>query len=633
MVIRFLIIFSLVTLSGCSLFSDLEGADGWNIRPDATKDAPVDIRTDQPEMTSDLPADVSTDLPADIPPDLPSDVPDDFTMLQAPQLTVTPKPSGVTLSWSVVPMATAYEVQRNNEQWISIGNVQQWEDAQAELWSVKSVSVTVSQGTKRPHVELNSSNLKTEAPSMVMYRVRAIGGQSSIPKPGRRTEGSLTQDWQRSNGQSFVSVPSPDTTADDAGTHHEYRLSLTGEGFEPFVSQAVEGWKLAVVELTSGANHHCARLSDGQMKCWGSNNNGQLGVGTSNGVGESPSELPPQQTTISGVRFGKSIENNTCVIIAQNKANCWGKNTNAQLGIVNAQMNVGDDMMDVYAPIDLIKPARNIHQGEGFACALMMDDSVTCWGDNTHGQLGRNNNDATYGTMAFDYPLTKNVLASNVKELGVGVNHACALFNNNSVSCWGSSQFGQLGLGDKSNRGTQTNPFVGAVTIDNAKHLFVGRYHNCIINLSGKAQCWGRNFAGGLGVGTYEDVGDDMMDMPPSEVVLPSPIERMSLGGAFTCALLVDGAVYCWGNNLTGVVADGTNISDLPQPGQKVILPGPATDITTSAYGGVCAIVGGLVYCWGTNFSGQLGLGISDSVISALGDDINEVPTTPVKLW
>jgi alpha-tubulin suppressor-like RCC1 family protein len=133
--------------------------------------------------------------------------------------------------------------------------------------------------------------------------------------------------------------------------------------------------------------------------------------------------------------------------------------------------------------------------------------------------------------------------------LSVGGYHACALLADGTVECWGTAREGELGNG--SNTYSLTPVPVSGLT--GVTSLGAGELHTCAILAGGMAACWGDNQGGGLGNGTTGNVS--ATPVPVSG--LPSAV-AITAGLDFTCALLADGRVACWGLNGSGQLGDGT---------------------------------------------------------------------------
>ncbi|RMF60337.1 MAG: hypothetical protein D6746_07015, partial [Bacteroidetes bacterium] len=147
--------------------------------------------------------------------------------------------------------------------------------------------------------------------------------------------------------------------------------------------------------LTAGGERTCAVLSDGSLKCWGYNF-GRLGLGDQAHRGDDPGEMGTNLPAvdlgtgvISGVEAGST---HTCALLDNATVKCWGSNVNGQLGLGD-KLTRGDDpgeMGNSLPPIDLGagRTPTAIAAGGSFTCARLDNATVKCWGANSDGQLG-----------------------------------------------------------------------------------------------------------------------------------------------------------------------------------------------------------------------------------------------------
>lgn len=234
---------------------------------------------------------------------------------------------------------------------------------------------------------------------------------------------------------------------------------------------------------------------------------------------------------------------------------------------------------------------REVHAGGTHACLLGREGRVSCWGDNHEGQLG----DGT--RVGREFPGDVDQFEGAV-ALSAGGAHSCAIFHGSIVKCWGENRYGQLGDGSRQGAGIP----VEVVGLDrNAFAVSAGGWHTCVLDLAGGVKCWGLNYSGQLGDGTRRN-----RSVPVGVERLPRII-GVSAGNFHTCAVTAEGKVFCWGHNHQGQLGAGTekDMSVFPVP-----VKGLSEPIVSVSAGGwhTCAVDSeGDAWCWGYNFSGQLG--------------------------
>ncbi len=204
---------------------------------------------------------------------------------------------------------------------------------------------------------------------------------------------------------------------------------------------AVSGLLSGVQAISAGGGHTCALTNAGGVKCWGDNEYGQLGDGTT--VNRS---LPVSVSGLaSGVQAIATGGYNSCALLASGGLQCWGPNNYGQLGTGTAS----EPRPKPTAVSGLSGGIRAIVVGDAHACALLSGGGVKCWGNNQYGQLG----DGT--TTDRPSPVAVPRVAA-VQAIAVGGSHSCAASSTTSLACWGSNDSGQLGEGTRANRSRPT---------------------------------------------------------------------------------------------------------------------------------------------------------------------------------
>lgn len=316
-----------------------------------------------------------------------------------------------------------------------------------------------------------------------------------------------------------------------------------------------------VEDLAIGLSHACIQLSDGTVRCWGSNAYGQLGLGSS--VTSARSTEVPLDSPVTALAAGHW---HTCAF-AGTSTFCWGRGDAGQLGHGVYELEVFDPSVVLGAP-----PAARLAAEWEATCALGGDQSVWCWGNERQGLV-------IGGTGYVLSP--RRLFAGPADLLTVGSSHVCWRDASTlAVTC----QPGTL-------RETIDTPaFTGATD------LAAGSSHVCAL-VAGDVLCAGTNREGQLGDGT-STTSIDTVVRTPRRALLPEPAIDVAAVGAASCALGASGTVYCWGSNrfepyVFGVTRPG--VSALPR-----VVEGVTGDRLFCAEGQCCTLRGlDEVTCWG----------------------------------
>lgn len=319
------------------------------------------------------------------------------------------------------------------------------------------------------------------------------------------------------------------------GSDANGRLAVDVSGV--FTNEPVQVPKVAGLEsITAGDTHTCARSDSDQARCWGRNDRGQIGDGTT------ADRAAP--TAVSGGLSFVGISaggDHTCGVTSSGDAYCWGANDRGQLG----DGTTTDRMSPVLVSGGLTW--AEVSAGGGHTCAVTTGNVAYCWGANDRGQLGdgtttdRNDPTIVGGGLSF-------------VSVTAGLAHSCAVTTSDEAYCWGANGEGQLGDGTRTDR-SQPALVTGGLAFSSVS---AGVGHTCGVLIGSGARCWGDNEAGQLGDGTLTDRTEPVA---PSEDL---PFVQVSAGGSFSCALTPDPTGYCWGLNETGQLGSGAGGGPLP---------------------------------------------------------------------
>jgi alpha-tubulin suppressor-like RCC1 family protein len=222
------------------------------------------------------------------------------------------------------------------------------------------------------------------------------------------------------------------------GSNYQGRLGNGSGGATSPSPVAVKGMTDATA-LAVGPYHACATRKDGSMACWGGNQFGQIGDGTTDA-----------QVAPDAVRGAAQVAQASCgamhtCALAKDGVSCWGLDDIGQLGVGSAGATTPTPAAVVATNLASVV---QIASGGYHACALDGDASVWCWGSNKYGQLG--NTKTTTGPTAA--PVKAKI--DHAVALAGGIQHTCALRDDGSIACWGSNANGQLGDGTTNDAST-----------------------------------------------------------------------------------------------------------------------------------------------------------------------------------
>jgi alpha-tubulin suppressor-like RCC1 family protein len=358
-----------------------------------------------------------------------------------------------------------------------------------------------------------------------------------------------------------------------------------------------------VKQIATGSSFACALLIEGTVDCWGSNYNGELGNGSfGNGSFGYANPNPEPVPTLSKVRQIAAGDFESCALLANRTVDCWGM-------IYPVANNPADDSVDTPEPVTGLSGVTQLGAGGGGACALMMNQTVNCWGDNEFGQLGD-------GSTTYSSTPVQVVGLNHVVQLAVGEFNSCALLENRTVDCWGDGVNGQLGNGSSGLKQPLSTRFVKVRGLRDATWVATGNGTSCAAIKGGTVKCWGNNISDQL-------LTSLSTTSIPVKTQGLSGVSKVTLGQTNGCALLVKGTVECWGDNeLQGTWVGGPSqgLPYYPYPYQVAGLAN-VTQLSTGIGDGVsqfsCALLRNTsVKCWGLNFDGELGSGTTGDVMT-----------------
>ena len=251
-----------------------------------------------------------------------------------------------------------------------------------------------------------------------------------------------------------------------------------------------------------------------------------------------------------------------------------------------------------------VKPA--IASGRLHMCALRSAGTVVCWGDNSYGELGDNTIKQSPVPVQVHGPKNKGVL-KGVTALTAGNGFTCALLATKQVDCWGYGGNGELGSGSTA-RSLVPAPVHGAGNkglLSGVLAISVANSFSCALLANKTVDCWGGNDSGQLGIHSNARILVPVAVHGVGNSGLLKGVAAIAAGSSKSpCALLATKTVVCWGANLHGVLGNNsTTASSVPVKVRGVAGAGFLSGVKAISGGSIdtaCALmVDGTVDCWG----------------------------------
>ncbi len=296
-----------------------------------------------------------------------------------------------------------------------------------------------------------------------------------------------------------------------------------------------------IKHISTRYNHSSALNSYGQVYSWGLNNTGQLGFGDKF-TRQSPT-LVPGLIDIIQISIGY---NHSLALNIHNQVYSWGYNGNGQLGLEN-NINRNIPTLVSKMPKDIIQ----ISAGSFHTLALTKNGKMYTFGSNNYGQLGFGDYvDINIPTLVMEAP-------NNVIQISTGHNYSLCLTNDGHIYSFGINTLGQLGLGDYNIRNVPT--LVLAVP-NNIVQISAGGDSSFALSNTGKVYAFGYNEEGQLGLGNYSNINI------PTLITNLNNIIQISNGDWHSLVLRADGRIYSFGSNRNGELGMGNFVSPIKIP-------------------------------------------------------------------
>jgi prepilin-type N-terminal cleavage/methylation domain-containing protein len=381
-----------------------------------------------------------------------------------------------------------------------------------------------------------------------------------------------------SNNQSFAAT----VTGGDGSETFAYTGTLpTGVAFDAdtgaFTGPAANAWNFKATQIAVGGYHACARTTAGTVKCWGYNDKGQLGDGTTATKSSPVDVLASANVPLTGVASISATDKHTCALMTSGGVKCWGLNSNGQLGD-NATTNRS-------FPVDMLASSgvpitgvSSVSAGLFNTCVIMAANSeLRCAGRVDQQNIpGKSNNTNVL------IPTQLSPDQGSFSKISVGASHMCGILTNSDVKCWGynenfqtngtgqtgaiaidSAYFGSCAVftggtvkcwGTTATSSGDRTPRQGVTTIGGVSNAIsidaTTEYSWCSALSTGGQYCWGGNF--------HDKAGTSGSPSSLNSTTAGGAVSYVGVGELTTCRLLSTGAVNCSGNSIYGAVGNGS---------------------------------------------------------------------------
>lgn len=387
----------------------------------------------------------------------------------------------------------------------------------------------------------------------------------------------------------------------------------------PFASSSVQADVFTYSQVSIGPRSACAVTSQGAGVCWGDNSERYLVSDQPAGTLTTPSPVVlPNNEKFASVSVGGM--RGACALAVSGHAYCWGEHHIGSYFTPTSRTPV-----QVEFPNDM--RVVSVQSGSSVACATNADGELWCWGDAQFIGDG--------GTESLRVPvLVPMPDFGKVVQYDLGEPNICVITDRDHLYCWGYNNSGELALGHTSTPRNITS-YTPTEIVPPSGVIFasvsVGQGRVCAISQTGNGYCWGDNYAGSFGDGSYTSSSRPVaMSVPDNET-----LQQISTANYHTCVLTTTSKTWCFGTGGNGQLGTGTTLGGKTY--RTPLVPSGTTFTSIGTGAGTCALdTNGDVWCWGalnwaSTSNGNLVARNSPARILAIGSPtVSNAPSTEI---
>jgi alpha-tubulin suppressor-like RCC1 family protein len=363
-----------------------------------------------------------------------------------------------------------------------------------------------------------------------------------------------------------------------------------------------------------GGDHSCVVTTGSQIVCWGSNWDGEIGNGSWNQEESGPRYVlaPTGSGRLGGVTQVAAGSYMTCARLSNGQARCWGYNGDGEVGNGSLQdRQLRAKVVSNPAGNGPLTGVTQLTAGERHVCALLSNGQVRCWGSNVYGQLGAGPvGELSLRPRVVRTPSGPGAL-TGVTQIDAGHSHTCARLSNGQARCWGLNDRNVLG----GNPATEAVARPIVVRRGNGQPLLgvsqiaAGRYNTCVRYSNGRVGCWGDGTDGANGNGSQSDQDHAVYVKDAATQVALTGVTEVDVADIGGCARRTNGDVVCWGYGT--LVGDGSGSSSTfarrVRNHTDTGFLANVSDLSLGRAHACVATTGRRAFCWGENSNEQVG--------------------------